>query len=426
MSKITSSTNFQFIQERFIASKTGEKVNGVGLEGASRTGKTWDVSVFICHYLTSYTGKQVNICRDNLTKLKKTTYQTLKTVWVEQFKLSPHHFNKSATDIHYNGNIVRFVGINDDIMTAHGLESDLLWINEAMGISKETSNQLEQRTNEFFIYDYNPSAVDSWLFDKEKQRGYFLHKTTIFDNPYAPEKAKQKILSYAHPAVNDEHIAKKARYSALEWSDIKENNYLTGTADKYMWEVYGLGLRAVGEDIIFSGWKTYNEEPTECEWSHFGGDFGFKSDPSVLIRVTRNGHNLYLKEEMYEHGLLNNEIASFMHRNDLSRDLSVWDTSENKSIDELRGLNIPAQGADKGAGSVAYGIQIMQQFNIFVHEDSINLINEIKKYRWARQRNGDFKRNTFGKRVPVDKDNHAIDAARYGTTYYFDPVNNES
>ena len=44
---------------------------------------------------------------------------------------------------------------------------------------------------------------------------------------------------------------------------------------------------------------------------------------------------------------------------------------------------------------------------------------EFSKYRWAKERNGSYKRNTFGKRIPVDKDNHGIDATRYVILYYY-------
>ena len=61
----------------------------------------------------------------------------------------------------------------------------------------------------------------------------------------------------------------------------------------------------------------------------------------------------------------------------------------------------------------------MHQFNIFIHEGSLNLKREWAKYRWAKDRQGNYKKNTFGKRIPVDKDNHGIDATRYVILYYY-------
>jgi len=354
--RITTTSNFRFIQDSFIQAKkesleeerkgvvNPNRLKGVGLEGASRTGKSWDISVFICHYVTSYRDKEINICRDHLSNLKKTFYQTLRKVWTQKFTLPRHFFNKSATEIHYNGNIIRFVGVNDDIMTAHGLESDLLICNEAMGIATESLNQLEQRCNEFYIFDYNPSQVESGLYDKELDPAYKLHKTTIFDNPYAPANAKSKILGYAHPDIKDLHIAKKAGYAPEQWADLKARNVELKTAHKYNWEVYGLGKRAVGESMIFPDWQIYTDEPDNLtlDWVHVGGDFGFKSDPTTAIKVKKQGNNLYVRELFYEHGLLNNEIGERMKKLGEADKRSVWDKAEEKSIYELRAMDVDA------------------------------------------------------------------------------------
>lgn len=431
--KITTTSNFRFIQDAFIESKLAAnrervlgviepyRLKGVGLEGASRTGKSWDIAVFLCHYVGKYQGKQINVCRDHLTNLKKTFYETFKKVWIYQFGYPPTHFNKTASDIHFNGNVIRFVGTNDDIMAAHGLESDLLIINETMGVDKETLNQLEQRCNDFYIYDYNPSEVESHLYDKELDPSYRLHKTTIFDNPYAPLNAKAKILSYAHPEVDDLHIAKKAGYTQDQWIELKERNVALKNAHKYNWEVYGLGKRAVGDDIIFSDWQEYDQEPEDStlDWQHVGGDFGFKTDPTAAIKVKKQGNNLYLRELFYEHGLLNTDIGRLMKDLEEHQHRSIWDRAEEKSIFELRGMDVDAWYSEKGAGSISFGIQKMHQFNIFIHKDSVHLKDEFSKYRWAKERNGNYKRNTFGKRIPVDKDNHTIDATRYVMLYYY-------
>ncbi len=435
--RITTTSNFEFVQASFIEAKkaqikerkTGipqpDRLLGVGLEGASRTGKSWDISVFLCHYVGKYTGKQINVCRDHRAKLQKTFYATLKKVWIQYFGYPAHHFNKTASDIEFNGNTIRFVGINDDILTAHGLESDLLIINEGMGVDKESINQMEQRTVDFYIIDYNPSAVDSFLYDKELSRNYRLHKTTIFDNPYAPMNGKAKILSYAHPDVDDyDLICDKVgfpKYTREEWRAFKEKNVLLKTASKYNWEVYGLGKRAVGEDIIFPTWEEYEEEPEDSlvDWEHLGGDFGFITDPTAMVKVKKVSSHLYLREFEYSTGMLNTDIARRVKELGEANTRSIWDRAETKSIYELRESGLDAWYSDKGPGSVSFGIQKMHQFTLHVHKDSENLKNELLKYQWAKDKSGNYKKNSYGKRIPVDKFNHCIDAIRYVLLYYY-------
>ena len=432
MAKITTTSNFDFIQDAFIEAKkaykleksTGilnpDRLKGVGLEGASRTGKSWDISVFICHYVSTYEGKLITICRDHLATLKDTFYQTLKKVW-KLFGFPMHHFNKTATDIDFNGNTIRFVGVNDDIMKAHGYESDLLIGNEAIGIDWEALNQMIQRCNEFYIIDYNPSEVDCKVYDKELEPSYRVHKTTIFDNPYAPANAKAKILSYAHPDVDDLHVAKKAGYSKEEWIALKERNLELKTADKYKWEVYGLGKRAVGEDIIFSSWELYEEEPDDSslDWQHVGGDFGFTTDPTAAVKVKRKGNNLYFRELFYETGLLSKDIAKKMKDLEEHEDLSIWDKAQLMTIYELIDLGVDAWYSEKGSGSVYFGIEKLKQFNLFVHADSLNLQMEFSKYRWAKDNKGNYKRDTNRNMIPIDKDNHLLDGLRYVILYYY-------
>jgi phage terminase large subunit len=80
---------------------------------------------------------------------------------------------------------------------------------------------------------------------------------------------------------------------------------------------------------------------------------------------------------------------------------------EPKSVQELRNLGISATSAVKGKDSVNFGIQWLQQFQIIIDIKCQNFINEIQKYRWQSDKDG----NAIP--TPVDKDNHLIDSCRY-------------
>jgi phage terminase large subunit len=61
----------------------------------------------------------------------------------------------------------------------------------------------------------------------------------------------------------------------------------------------------------------------------------------------------------------------------------------------------------KGPDSILTGIDILKRYPINVTKGSINLIRELKNYKW--------KEDASGKpmNIPIDRFNHAIDAIRY-------------
>ena len=64
----------------------------------------------------------------------------------------------------------------------------------------------------------------------------------------------------------------------------------------------------------------------------------------------------------------------------------------------------------KGRDSIIYGINLINQNEIYVTPRSVNLINELQNYIWLTDKEG----NTLNK--PLDAFNHCIDAMRYALT----------
>ena len=416
MNGLTTSTNFKALNNAY-----NNGLKGLALEGASRSGKSWDTSAFIVSYINQNTGKEINVCRDHLAKLKKTTYSTLRKVW-RKAGLSVSPFNKSATEIEYNGNLIRFVGINDDIMTAYGLESDLLWINEAINISEDIFKELSQRTTDFIIWDYNPKMTRHYLYDYGVRDKFNIHKTTIFDNwKYAPKNSKEQIISYAHPAEPSYNQAKKVGYTKTQWDKVITRNVKQKTANLFYWQVMGLGLRAVGESAIFPNYQYFNQAPATPDWILYGMDFGYKEDETALVKVWKAGKRIYVKELIYETGLLTDALVKKIKEVKATDSIIVCDTAPSQNVDELILRDILADGyPHKKGGSVAWGIQAVQNMELFIHKDSLNLVEELKGYEWKRDRMGQIARNSLGQRIPKDGNDHLIQAMIYASTYYLE------
>jgi phage terminase large subunit len=85
----------------------------------------------------------------------------------------------------------------------------------------------------------------------------------------------------------------------------------------------------------------------------------------------------------------------------------VADSSEPKSIAELRNTGAWVTPAKKGKDSVMFGIQLLQDYPLKIHSQSKDLIEEFSSYTWAKDRSG------LPTNKPIDDKNHGIDAGRY-------------
>ncbi len=387
--RIQATPNFREIQKAYAGKKSG-----ILLEGGSRSGKTWAILQWLLLYAASNPNIIITIGRDTATTLKKTVWRDLKKVAValgSPCEISDHYLTAKFA----NGSLISGVGLNDNIALTHGLTQEIFWVNEAMYVGKDTFDQLEQRTSRFWLLDYNPSSTDSWLYETAIRPDVAFFKSTIRDNPFAPAASVRKIRSYEPTA----------------------ENIAASTADPFKWSVYGLGERAVDESAIFSSnLYDYTDEPEGYDLLVFGGDFGFTDDPTVLVQVKIDGRNIYCREIFRSVGLVNQEIATLA--GEYADQVQVWDSAEMKSIQELRLAGINAVPATKGPDSVIFGIQKLRGMNICIHSGSDVLRAEFRGYRYAKGRNGEWLRDAAMRQIPIDKNNHGIDAVRYAVTKF--------
>ena len=75
-------------------------------------------------------------------------------------------------------------------------------------------------------------------------------------------------------------------------------------------------------------------------------------------------------------------------------------------IEELQREGFYITSADKGAGSVKHGIDLMKRYKLKIHRNSSNIEKEIKSYKWKEM-------NGTQLEEPVKMFDDALDAARY-------------
>ena len=364
---------------------------GVVLEGGSRSGKTYSSVDFLIMLATRYS----NGARQQMFIIKE-TYNSFKTTLFEDFRKRLPEFGikskfDSVEEIHsvdiYDLRI-HFLGA-DKPSVAHGAGSDFLWLNEPLPISKYIFDQYEQRCRKFWWMDLNPSISDHWIFNLEKREEVKFLRTTMLDNPFIPAWQKKKILSY-NP--ND------------------PENVRRGTADDYMWAVYGEGKRASPQGLVYPNVTWIQDFPEGIEDIIYGMDFGYTNSPTAIVKIGRSGQNLFLKLLCYEPFEDPQRLSDVIKH--VVGDGRIWaDSADPQMISNLRRRGCSVFPVVKKEDSVRFGISKMKEYKIHIVNDA-DFRKEAENYKWME---------IHGIRVnePVKAYDHAWDAARYGVMMEF-------
>jgi len=299
----------------------------------------------------------------------------------------------------FNGYQILFCGLDDpekikSITPAKGVITDI-WIEEATEIDYNAYKQLTKRlrgkskVSKRLTMSFNPILQDHWIYKE-----FFLN---VWDD--SKRKYKDDKLSILKTMYKDNRFLTEQDIRALE-----------DETDKYFYEVYTLGNWGVLGHVIFKNWRVEDLSWLRDIADNYrnGLDFGFAEDPSALAHThyDRKKKTIYVLDELYMTDLTNDLLATEVKKI-IGNQVVVCDSAEPKSIKELRQYGVNAVGAKKGKDSVNHGIQWLQQQTIVVDVKCQNMKNELMKYRWKEDRHG----NVLP--VPVDKDNHLIDALRY-------------
>jgi PBSX family phage terminase large subunit len=165
-------------------------------KGSSRSSKT--VSLIDCYdlYARANDSKRLTVWRDTKTDCKKTVLNdALKRLKSTERYLVGQEFNKTESIFTYDTESTFEIHGTDDEETVHGLSQAVAWLNEPYKISKETFDQIDQRTEDFIVIDLNPKKAH-WTEDLEKDPRSIVIHSTFRDNPFCPDEQRRKILSY--------------------------------------------------------------------------------------------------------------------------------------------------------------------------------------------------------------------------------------
>ena len=138
----------------------------------------------------------------------------------------------------------------------------------------------------------------------------------------------------------------------------------------------------------------------------YGQDFGYKV-ASALIQVELFENAIYANELIYQTGLTTNDLIETYKVIGMTKTGEIYcDASEPKTIEEMFRAGYNVRPADK---DVWAGIQKVKSMPLYITEKSINLLYELKNYKWKSDKDGVVK----PAEEPMKINDHGLDALRY-------------
>tara|TARA_R110000803_G_scaffold100379_1_gene168489 strand:+ start:417 stop:1604 length:1188 start_codon:yes stop_codon:yes gene_type:complete len=356
--------------------------------GGTWAGKTYVILALEINYCIKHEGTQSTAIAETVPSIKSGALKDFKEIMRETGRWDSNRFN--ATDRIYtfsNGSNIQFTAYENEDKAKQSGKRNRLFVNEANTIPKPIVDALIIRTDGVIWLDYNPTAR-FWVNDEfENHKGVDWVTLTYKDNEALPNTILEELS-------NRRDKAKTSSYWA-NWCKV----YLDGQIGTL-------------EGVCIPDWKKVGRLPEdedgnlECRVLCYGLDFGYSNDPTSLVAVYKWNDSYIFDEIIYKKGLLNSEISDLLKSNKVKGNIYA-DSAEPKSIQELKLRGHKIYPCTKGRDSIVYGIELINQNEIYITSNSTNLIKELQSYTWKVDKAGE-KMNK-----PVDAFNHAIDAIRY-------------
>lgn len=366
--------------DKILALKKRKKV----IQGGSSAGKTYAILAILIDKAARTPNLEISVISESIPHLKRGALKDFIKIMKNTNRWVQSRYN--ATDRIYrfaNGSYIEFFSPEAVL----GARRNILYINEANNILYENYYQLAIRTSGEIYLDYNP-ANEFWAHTEVlRDLDAELIVLNYLDNNALPENVIQDFNN--------------ARLKAKKEQDEGIDGYWSNWC-----KVYIDGEIGSLQGTIFNNWSQIDEVPDQAQLIAYGLDFGFTLDPSAFLAVYRFNDEIIVDELVYENSLTNQDLADRFKKLEING-LIIADSAEPKSIEEIRRYNFSIQPAQKGADSVRASISILQQYKIRVTERSINLIRELRSYRWLTDKSG------ASLNEPMDFNNHLIDALRY-------------
>ena len=343
-------------------------------EGGSRSSKTYSLCQLMIIYCLQNNNKVVSVIRKTFPALRATVLRDFIEILKEIGLYKQESHNKSEHIYTFaNGSMVEFFSVDDE-QKIRGRKRDVAWCNEANELYFDDFTQLNMRTENKLIFDYNPSESASWLYELPAEESIKI-KSTYKDNPFLPDSIKAQIEDLAR-------------------------------TDEALYQIYALGEKATSKSNIYSNWSFVAHRPAKFVKYVYGLDFGY-NHPTALMRVYYCDNDIYIEPVIYESYLTTTMLIEKLGTLGIEQTVTLLaDYSRPEIIREMNIAGYDVQNANK---VVKKGIDNVKTFGV-ICENNKALKREYENYKWKKI--GDFITDE-----PVKLFDDAMDAIRYATTH---------
>ena len=375
----------------------------VMLLGGSRSGKTYLLVHAVFLRAKKYPNTKHAMVRQYQTDARRSLFEeTVEAVIASRYKDEGLKIDKTHMTITFpNGSVVRILGV-DDKKKEKTLGSDYttIYYNECSQMMFSTVSFMYSRLAEKseaknkFFYDQNPPHVSHWSYPM------FIKGVNYYTKePHA--NPADYVYLMMNPADNVQNISENYIQQLMENMNEQQKQRF----------IFGQFASDPDEKTVFTNWTIKAFDTDVDAVFQFGCDWGFSTDPTVLIRCYLKERTLYIDHELV---LRQCDIIDlpkmFLSIPESQRYVIVADCARPETISHMKKHGYPKMMPSlKGANSVEEGINFLKGYRIVVHPRCEETINELSFFSYATDKDS-------GKVLPELEKNqadHCIDALRY-------------
>lgn len=331
--------------------------------------------------------------REMQNSIAESSHQLLKDL-IEKYELREFIVTENSIINSINGSDFLFKGLHRNEQSIKSIEGiDIAWVEEAQTVTESSIEVLTptiRKPGSQIIYTYN-------RLEEEDP----VHKRLVIEG-----RPNTLIINVNyHTALKYGMMPEEIR---LEMEDDKEKR-----PSLYRHKWLGEPNKNM-ERRIYKDWATIDEVPHEAKLVRYGLDFGYTNDPAALVAIYSYNGGYILDERLYLKGQSNKQLADVILAQE-EQALVVADSSEPKSIDEIKSYGVSIVGAKKQGEKTgpyksynAWAIAQVQDKRISITKRSVNGRREYNTYLWMVDKDGKILN------VPEDFNNHFLDASKYG------------